>query len=113
MSTKILYAKPENKPNIDLYCYWDNKTPKNSIKRLNNPIKPNNTRDYGSKGAMNNTIRRRVHNNKDSCVSCTKSSGKCVYPRILGTRAAKGNLQNGSKNGQSGQATYWMNILPR
>ena len=97
----------------NLYCY-SNKTkpPKNSIQRLNFTIKPNNTRDYGSRGSMDNVIRRRVYD-KTSCQDCTNSSGKCVYPRILGTRAAKGNLQNGSKNGQSGQATYWKSIVPR
>ena len=98
----------------NLYCY-SNKTkpPKNSIQRLNFTIKPNNTRDYGSRGSMDNVIRRRVYNKSNPCQKCPNSSGNCVYPRILGTRAAKGNLQNGSKNGQSGQATYWKSIVPR
>ena len=47
------------------------------VERLNFTIKPNNTRDYGSKGALENRIRSRVFNQK-ICPSFGKSGGSTV-----------------------------------
>ena len=49
--TNIRRATNKNKPTNDKFCFWEN--PKSGIaKRLNYRIKPNNTRDYGSQGAL-------------------------------------------------------------
>ena len=123
--TNIRRAKKGNKPNYDKFCYWD--VEKKSIaERLNYTIKPNNTRDYGSQGAIENRIRSRVFNQTRSvplfgksggstcgqgCVKQNYQAGKKWNEQNVLYKTARKNVNRVSKNGESGQLIYWKSKL--
>ena len=107
--TNIIQRDPNKRPTDDKYCYWDES--KQIVKRLNYTIKPNNTRDYGSRGAMENRIRTRVFNNKRSVPLFGMGNGgwkKDISQPDLKNMTCKNILP---KNGESGQLIYWKSKL--
>jgi len=130
--TNIRRAKKGNKPNYDKFCYWDAKKKSDPSKdagiaeRLNYTIKPNNTRDYGSQGAMENRIRSRVFNERRTvplfgksggstcgrtCVKKEYKPGKKWNEQNEDYKTARKNVNRVSKNGESGQLIYWKSKL--
>lgn len=115
--TNIKKKREKDKPPTDKYCYWDGEK-KSIAERLNYTIKPNNTRDYGSQGAMENRIRSRVFNETRSVPLFGKSGGStcgrtCVK-KAIGKKdriAQRKNVNRVSKNGESGQLIYWKSKL--
>ena len=114
--TNIRRAISQNKPNKDKFCYWKNDS--GIVERLNYTIKPNNTRDYGSQGAMENRIRSRVFNNTRTVPLFGKSGGStcgrtCVKNATIKKDRIKkrGKINRVSKNGESGQLIYWKSKL--
>ena len=123
--TYIKKKREKDKPPTDKYCYWD--VEKKSIaERLNYTIKPNNTRDYGSQGAIENRIRSRVFNQTRSVPLFGKSGGStcgrtCVKKEYQpgkkwngqneDYKRARKNVNRVSKNGESGQLIYWKSKL--
>lgn len=108
--TNIKRADSKNKPVNDKFCFWESS--KNGIvKRLNYRIKPNNTRDYGSQGALENKIRSRVYTQKRSVPLLGMGNGgwkKNIKKAQLTKLACKNRV---SKNGDAGQVIYWKSKL--
>lgn len=124
--TNIRRAKTQPQPNYDKFCYWDTSKDTGIAERLNYTIKPNNTRDYGSQGAMENRIRSRVFNERRSvplfgksggstcgrtCVKNVYKPGKKWNKQSEAYKTARKNVNRVSKNGESGQLIYWKSKL--
>ena len=121
--TNIKKKRIKDKPTNDKFCYWEAKKKSDPLKnagiveRLNYTIKPNNTRDYGSRGALENIIRSRVFNQRRSVPLFGKSGGS-TCGRTCIKKASKINkveqrkkVNRVSKNGESGELIYWKSKL--
>ena len=122
--TNIIKRNPDKHPTYDKFCYWDAKKKSDPskdagiVERLNYTIKPNNTRDYGSRGALENRIRSRVFNQRRSVPLFGKSGGStcgrtCVKKETDKKKRIeeRKKVNRVSKNGESGELIYWKSKL--
>lgn len=114
--TNIKKRNPDKSPTYDKFCYWDES--KKIVKRLNYTIKPNNTRDYGSRGSLENIIRSRVFNQRRAVPLFGKSGGStCGRTCVKKETDEKNRIEERkkvnrvSKNGESGELIYWKSKL--
>ena len=108
--TNIIRATSKNEPTNDKFCFWENPK-KGIVQQLNYRIKPNNTRDYGSQGALENKIRSRVYTKNRSVPLLGVGNGgwkKNITPDKLKKLACNNRV---SKNGEAGQVIYWKSKL--
>ena len=106
------------------YCYHNRwvAQPGRLLKLTKVQNQPGPTRDYGSSGALSNSIRRRVMRpNKQASTGFTKSNLKQTdgYGPLFGTAKAPGIFDNCSPKGKnyyrsnggtSSDVTYWKKI---
>jgi hypothetical protein len=114
--TNIKKKREKDEPTNDKFCYWKEKA--GIVERLNYTIKPNNTRDYGSRGALENRIRSRVFNQRRSVPLFGKSGGSTCGRTCVKKETDENNrieerkkVNRVSKNGESGELIYWKSKL--